>query len=154
MFLEIFRNSQKNTKKRKKTPAQMPSCEFCKIHKNSFSYRIPPVAASVHVIPYPLSILSHLSRPLTGYLPLNFPIENIIENKYSKLTSTWYIHCFKSCYSNFLQKSYPLDGYFWRNLFSNMKAQVMLSICYIDFLVISKQNFIQEYFLFIFRVFI
>ena len=33
--------------------------------------------------------ISHiLSRPLTGYLILHFPIENIIENEYSKLTST------------------------------------------------------------------
>ena len=27
--------------------AQVFSCEFCKIYKNSFSYRTPPVAASV-----------------------------------------------------------------------------------------------------------
>ena len=28
--------------------AQMFSCEFCNIFKNTFSYRTPPVAASEH----------------------------------------------------------------------------------------------------------
>ena len=49
----------KHKKEKKETPAQVFSCEFCKIYKNSFSYRIPPVAASVHVIPHSLTILSH-----------------------------------------------------------------------------------------------
>ena len=31
----------------KKTLAQVFSCKFCEIFKNTFSYRIPPVAASV-----------------------------------------------------------------------------------------------------------
>ena len=31
---------------KKETPTQMVSCEVCKIFKNSFSYRTPPVAAS------------------------------------------------------------------------------------------------------------
>ena len=30
----------------KKTLVQVFSCEFCKISKNTFSYRTPPVAAS------------------------------------------------------------------------------------------------------------
>ena len=30
----------------KETLAQVFSCEFCKISKNTFSYRTPPVAAS------------------------------------------------------------------------------------------------------------
>ena len=35
VFLEISQNSHENT------------CEFCEIPKNAFSYRTPPVAASV-----------------------------------------------------------------------------------------------------------
>ena len=62
MFLEIPQNSQKNTCARvsfliklykllinfikKETLAQVLSCEFCEISKNTFSYRIPPAAAS------------------------------------------------------------------------------------------------------------
>ena len=61
VFWEISQNSQKNpcarvsfsTKLqasnfiRKETLAQVFSCEFCEISKNTFSYRTPPVAASV-----------------------------------------------------------------------------------------------------------
>ena len=32
---------------KKETLAQVFSCEFCEISKNTFSYRTPPVAASV-----------------------------------------------------------------------------------------------------------
>ena len=32
---------------KKETLAQVFSCEFCEIPKNTFSYRIPPVAASI-----------------------------------------------------------------------------------------------------------
>ena len=31
---------------KKETPAQVFSCEFCEISKNTFSYRTPPLAAS------------------------------------------------------------------------------------------------------------
>ena len=55
----------------------MVSCKFCKIYKKSFSYRLPPVAASVHVIPHSLSISHILSWLLKGYLPFHFPVENI-----------------------------------------------------------------------------
>ena len=34
----------------RETLAQMFSCEFCEISKNSFSYRTPPIAASVMVV--------------------------------------------------------------------------------------------------------
>ena len=63
VFLEISQNSQENTCARvsffkktllknsnfikKETLAQVFSCEFCEISKNTFSYRTPPVAASV-----------------------------------------------------------------------------------------------------------
>ena len=33
---------------KKKTLAQVLPCEFCEISKNTFSYRTPPVAASVN----------------------------------------------------------------------------------------------------------
>ena len=63
MFLDISQNSQENTCVRvsfliklqasachvikKETLAQLFSCEFCKISKNTFPYRKPPVAAFV-----------------------------------------------------------------------------------------------------------
>ena len=34
----------------RETLAQMFSCEFCEISKNSFSYRTPPIAASVMAV--------------------------------------------------------------------------------------------------------
>ena len=55
LFLESFQNSQENTCARaseacnfiqKGTLAQMFSCEFCKISKNSFCCRTPLVAES------------------------------------------------------------------------------------------------------------
>ena len=60
MFLEILQNSQENTCGslffnkvaeacyfvKKETLAQVFSCEFCEISKNTFSYRTSPVAAS------------------------------------------------------------------------------------------------------------
>ena len=33
---------------KKETLAQVFSCELCEIYKNTFSYRTPPVAASVY----------------------------------------------------------------------------------------------------------
>ena len=63
MFLEISQNSQENIRARvsfliklqvsacnfikKETLADVFSCEFCEIRKNTFSYRTPPMAASV-----------------------------------------------------------------------------------------------------------
>ena len=52
LLLEILQNSQEKTCPRvsfliKVTLAQVFFCEFCEISKNSFSYRTPPVAASV-----------------------------------------------------------------------------------------------------------
>ena len=57
VFLEISQNSQGNTCARisiltkldfinTEILAQMFSCEFCEIFKNTLSYRTPPVAAS------------------------------------------------------------------------------------------------------------
>ena len=60
MFLETSKNSQENTCGgvsfsiklqacnfiKKETLAQVFSCEFCEISKNTFFYRIPLVAAS------------------------------------------------------------------------------------------------------------
>ena len=69
VFLEILQNSQKNTCARvsfliklqtsacnfikKETLAQVFSCEFCKISKNSFSYRTSPVAAFLSYEKFP-----------------------------------------------------------------------------------------------------
>ena len=66
LFIEILQNSQENTCarvsflinfqaeacnfKKKQTLAQVFFCEFCKIYKNTFCYRTPPVATSVHKI--------------------------------------------------------------------------------------------------------
>ena len=44
LFLGISQNSQE------KTLAQVFSCEFCKISKDTFSYRTPPVASFVLTI--------------------------------------------------------------------------------------------------------
>ena len=53
VFLEISQNSQENTcglrpatLLKKKTLAQVFSCKFCEISKNTFSYGTPLVAAS------------------------------------------------------------------------------------------------------------
>ena len=58
-FLEISQHSQENTCVRVSFPikfkvehlAQVFSCEFCEIPKNTFSYRTPPVAgSSIHKV--------------------------------------------------------------------------------------------------------
>ena len=75
VFLETSQNSQENTCARvfflinlqvfgckfvkKETLAQVFSCEFCEICKNTFSYRTPPVAAFDFS---KASIFSHLRR--------------------------------------------------------------------------------------------
>ena len=55
MFLEILENSQQNTCAIvsfliKETLAQVFFCEFCKISKNTLSYKTPTVAASADSI--------------------------------------------------------------------------------------------------------
>ena len=66
VFLEISQNLLENTSARvsfliklrasawnfikKETLAQVFSCEFCEICKNTISYRTPPVAASVELV--------------------------------------------------------------------------------------------------------
>ena len=56
VFLEILQNSPENDCARvsikKGTLAQVFSCEFCKISKNTFSDRTPPVAASGGVLDF------------------------------------------------------------------------------------------------------
>ena len=65
VFLEILQNSKEKTCARvsflinfikKKILAQVFSCEFCEISKNTFSYRAPPVTACGRCIVY-LSML-------------------------------------------------------------------------------------------------
>ena len=71
VFCEMLQNSQENTYAtvsflikfqvwacnfiKKETLAHALSCEFCKISTNTFSYRTPPVAASVDVMTQELS---------------------------------------------------------------------------------------------------
>ena len=56
LLIEILQNSQENTCARvsfslkEETLAQMLSCEFCKISKNTFYYRTPLLAASVYEV--------------------------------------------------------------------------------------------------------
>ena len=106
VFLEISQNSQENTKKRKKRlwhdgfPVNVAKL------RTLFSNRLPPVVASVHVIPHSLPIHLHphatSNRVTSNRTPSIFQ-SKILQDEHSKLTSTWYIHCFKSCfYSNFL----------------------------------------------------
>ena len=47
VFLKISQNSQGACNFiKKKTPAQVFSCKFCEMFKNTFFNRVPPVAAS------------------------------------------------------------------------------------------------------------
>ena len=72
-FLEISQNSLKNTCARVsfliKFLAQMFSCEFCKISKNTFFYRTPLVVASVIFCTdqYLLPTFFHWPSFLTGF---------------------------------------------------------------------------------------
>ena len=84
MFLEISQNSQENTcvrvsflKKlqafiKKETLAQVFSCEFCKISKNTFSHRTPPVAASGRIV---LDILRNFTVTSTVKLVLSIVVD-------------------------------------------------------------------------------
>ena len=83
VFLEISQNSQKKTCARvslfnkvqasscnfikKETLAQVLSCQFCKISKNTFSYRTLPVTASSFLIK-PLFYLTENSEQKSKYL--------------------------------------------------------------------------------------
>ena len=86
----VLRNFAKFTRKHKKekkeTPAQVFFCEFCKHLRTPFltEYLQWLFLCMSYPILYPFFHI--LSRPLTGYLPLHFLIENM-ENEYSKLTS-------------------------------------------------------------------
>ena len=83
VFSEISQNSQENTCARvsiliklfikKETLAQVFSCEFCEISKNTFFYRTPLVAASVDlsiyfsIQLYSRKLLFENSYPLMSY---------------------------------------------------------------------------------------
>ena len=74
VLLEISQNSQENTCARvfikKETLAQVLSCEFCEICKNTSSYRTSPVAVSAYFVEKSRYILQIL----------NFPYSNIFNN--------------------------------------------------------------------------
>ena len=66
VFLGILQNSQENTCVRvnfikKETLAQVSSCEFCKIYKNTFFHRTLPMAASV-VFLFEFNVISKPSK--------------------------------------------------------------------------------------------
>ena len=87
VFLEISQNSQENTKKRKKKLRhRFFPVNFAKFIRTAFltEYLQWLLLCMLYPILYPFSHI--LLRPLTGYLPLHFLIENM-ENEYSKLTS-------------------------------------------------------------------
>ena len=46
---EVFCKKGATLLKKKESLTQVFSCEFCEISKNTFSYRTPPVAASVNI---------------------------------------------------------------------------------------------------------
>ena len=59
---------------KKETLAQVFSHEFCKISKKNFSYRTPPVAASVQLnnyIKFKTALLLHL---ISCFLLIDFPL--------------------------------------------------------------------------------
>ena len=75
MFLNISQNSQENTFTcnfiKKETLAQMFSCEFCEIFKNTYFCRTPLVAASrnsrnVSLSNFLISVLKHFEN---NYIP-------------------------------------------------------------------------------------
>ena len=74
VLLEISQNSQENTCARvfikKETLAQVLSCEFCEICKNTSSYRTSPVAVSAYFVEKSRYILQIF----------NFPYSNIFNN--------------------------------------------------------------------------
>ena len=99
LFIEISQNSYQNTCVRvsffvklqasicnfikKETLAQVFPCEFCKIFKNTLSYRTPPVAASVEI---------YVWKFLMIYFYQNMWIYSICDfQKLCKLFVTYYL---------------------------------------------------------------
>ena len=88
MFLEISQNSKESTCTRvsfliklrtwglqlikKETLAQVFSCEYCEISKNTFSYRAPPVAASEYSKERDYSVKSVRGQIIKGELHSNY----------------------------------------------------------------------------------
>ena len=64
---------------KKETLAQIFSCEFCEISKNTFFYRTPPVAASVLITKLPMQSFTNAPCQLMGKasnssdFPLQYP---------------------------------------------------------------------------------
>ena len=59
---------------KKETLAQMFSCEFCEISKNTFPYRTPTIAASekIYIILHPLHNSVHIHLDITQYVHLQW----------------------------------------------------------------------------------
>ena len=119
--------------------AQVFSCEFCEISRNTFSYRTPPVTASVHILInlrnaendclpqtflYPEFYWSRLSLFPCFYSTLDIAFKDINRNPanikdsgiFNKSQRLKAINC--CCKS--VRYSYT-SGSFWKNeIFSNM----------------------------------
>ena len=57
---------------KKENLAQLFSCEFWEISKNTFSYKTPPVAASEDAIFYLLSLQKKMKFSIKDFLKKNF----------------------------------------------------------------------------------
>ena len=100
VFLEISQNSQENTCARvsflincrpevcnfikKETLAQVFSCEFCEISKNTFSYRTPLVAASVVYSCFSTGCLSEMNSVVYSCFSRTFTKEKFLKNMFKK----------------------------------------------------------------------
>ena len=77
-----FQNIRKSLRY-KKTLAQVCSCEFCKTFKNTFLYRTPPVAASVHARNHELKISEQRPSDIPECRGKSFTIRKF-ENRLNK----------------------------------------------------------------------
>ena len=109
VFLEISQNSLENTCARdsfliklqaeacnfikKESLAQVFSCEFCEISKNTFFHRTPLVAASVYYLRKKLSKFSNAQRKV--FHAISFQLCSTAYSKFSLNVSLREINCIK-----------------------------------------------------------
>ena len=62
VLINFTKFTGKHKKEKIDTPVWVFSCEYCKIYKNSFSYRIPPLATSNRVPPPLFSNRKHCRK--------------------------------------------------------------------------------------------
>ena len=71
---------------KKEALAQVFSCEFCEISKNTFFYTIPPVVGSGHTVPSKYAITS---------LSITYKMPTFCESRKAEKTRTNYKKCNK-----------------------------------------------------------